>query len=37
MPDEVEDEIVDLLGCAPEDVLRCSGKTGEGIDEILKL
>ncbi len=36
MPDEVEDEIVDLLGCAPEDVLRCSGKTGEGIDEILE-
>jgi len=36
MPDEVEDEIVDLLGCDPSDIIRASGKTGEGIPEILK-
>ena len=35
MPDEVEDEIVDLIGCAPEDIIRASGKTGEGVEEIL--
>lgn len=36
MPDEVEDEIVELIGCKPEDVIRASGKTGEGVPEILK-
>ena len=36
MPDEVEDEIVDLLGCDPSDIIRASGKTGEGVPEILK-
>lgn len=36
MPDEVEDEIVELLGCEPEDIIRASGKTGEGVAEILK-
>ncbi len=35
MPDEVEDQIVDLLGCKPEDVIRASGKTGEGVYDIL--
>ena len=35
MPDEVEDEIVDLIGCAPEDIIRASGKTGEGVEQIL--
>ena len=35
MPDEVEDEIVDLLGCSRSEILRASGKTGEGIKEIL--
>ncbi|MDE6116885.1 MAG: translation elongation factor 4 [Duncaniella sp.] len=35
-PDEVEDQIVDLLGCDPEDVIRASGKTGIGVPEILK-
>ncbi len=35
MPDEVEDEIVDLIGCAPEDIIRASGKTGEGVEDIL--
>ena len=36
MPDEVEDELVELLGCKREDILRASGKTGEGVDEILE-
>ena len=36
MPDEVEDEIVELIGCDPSDIIRASGKTGEGIDEILR-
>ena len=35
MPEEVEDQIVDLLGCKPEEIIRASGKTGMGIDEIL--
>ena len=35
MPEEVEDEIVDLLGCRHEDIIRASGKTGQGVDEIL--
>ncbi len=36
MPDEVEDEIVELLGCKPEEIIRASGKTGEGVDDILE-
>ena len=36
MPDEVEDEIVDLIGCERSGIIRASGKTGEGIDEILR-
>ncbi|MCI5876479.1 MAG: translation elongation factor 4 [Prevotella sp.] len=36
MPDEVEDEIVDLIGCDRTDIIRASGKTGEGVDEILE-
>ena len=35
-PDEVTDQIVDLIGCNPEDVIRASGKTGEGVDSILE-
>ena len=35
-PEEVTDEIVNLLGCAPEDVLRVSGKTGAGVHELLE-
>lgn len=35
MPEEVEDQIVDLLGCSRSDILRASGKTGIGIEEIL--
>ena len=34
-PDEVEDEIVDLLGCDHSDIIRASGKTGIGVPEIL--
>ncbi len=36
MPDEVEDQIIDLLGCKREDILRASGKTGEGVDKVLE-
>ena len=36
MPEEVEDEIIELIGCKREDIIRASGKTGEGIDEILR-
>ena len=36
MPDEVEDEIVDLIGCDRSSIIRASGKTGEGIDDILR-
>ena len=35
-PDEVEDQIVELLGCKPEEIIRASGKTGIGIPEILQ-
>ena len=35
MPERVEDEIIDLLGCKREDILRCSAKTGAGVPEIL--
>ena len=35
MPEEVADEIVDLLGCSHDEILRCSAKTGEGVEEIL--
>lgn len=34
-PDEVTDDIVDLIGCNPEDVIRASAKEGIGIEEIL--
>jgi GTP-binding protein LepA len=36
MPEEVTDEIVDLIGCKREDVIRASAKEGIGIEEILK-
>ncbi|MGM9867842.1 MAG: GTP-binding protein, partial [Lepagella sp.] len=35
-PDEVEDQIVDLLGCDREEIIRASGKTGMGVDDILR-
>ena len=34
-PEEVEDQIVDLLGCDRESIIRASGKTGMGVEEIL--
>ena len=36
MPDEVEGGIVDLIGCKREEILRASGKTGEGVEAILE-
>jgi GTP-binding protein LepA len=35
-PEEVTDDIVDLLGCDPEDVIHASGKTGFGVENILE-
>ena len=35
MVDVVTDQVVDLLGCKPEDVLLASGKTGQGVPEVL--
>ena len=35
-PEEVTDDIVDLLGCNPEDVIHASGKTGFGVGNILE-
>ncbi len=35
MPDEVLDQIVDLIGCSPQDIIHASGKTGYGVDLIL--
>ena len=34
-PEEVKDQIIDLIGCKSEDIIPASGKTGMGIDEIL--
>ena len=36
MPEEVEDEIVELIGCDKKDIIRASGKTGEGVEDILQ-
>jgi GTP-binding protein LepA len=36
MPDEVEDQIVDLIGCDREDILRVSAKTGFGVEAVLE-
>ncbi|MBK7028797.1 MAG: elongation factor 4 [Bacteroidales bacterium] len=35
MPDEVEDQIVDLIGCKSTDIIRASARTGMGVDDIL--
>ena len=35
-PEKVEDQIVDLIGCDREDILRCSARTGFGVEEILE-
>ncbi len=36
MPEDVEEQIIDLIGCKPEEIIRASGKTGLGIEEILE-
>ena len=36
MPEEVADQIIDLIGCDPEDIIPASGKTGLGVDKILE-
>ena len=35
-PDEVEDQIIDLLGCDRSEIIRASGKTGMGVDDVLR-
>jgi len=35
MPEEVEDEVVEMLGCKREEIIRASARTGQGVDEIL--
>ncbi len=35
MPDEVRDQIIDLIGCELDDIIEASGKTGMGVDNIL--
>ena len=35
MPEEVTDQIIDLIGCSADDVIQASGKTGLGVDNIL--
>jgi GTP-binding protein LepA len=35
MPEDVEDQIIDLIGCAREDIIHASGKTGYGVDKII--
>ncbi|MDA0309897.1 MAG: translation elongation factor 4, partial [Bacteroidetes bacterium] len=36
MPEEVKDQIVDLIGCSLDDIIPASGKTGQGVDKILE-
>ncbi|MBE6189747.1 MAG: elongation factor 4 [Rikenellaceae bacterium] len=36
MIDEVKDQVIDLIGCKEEDILLASGKTGQGVEEILE-
>lgn len=36
MPEDVKDQIVDLIGCDREDILEASGKTGHGVEDILE-
>jgi len=36
MPEEVEDQIVELIGCKREEIIRASGKTGMGVEDILQ-
>src|SRR6056297_4151589 len=34
MPEEVEDQIIELIGCDQSEIIEASGKTGQGVDEI---
>ena len=36
MIDEVKDQIIDLIGCKDEDILLASGKTGQGVEDVLE-
>ena len=36
MPEEVKDQIVELIGCKREDIIEASGKTGLGVEQILQ-
>lgn len=36
MPEEVSDQIIELIGCKPEEIIPASGKTGLGVDKILE-
>ena len=36
MPEEVSDQIIELIGCKPEEIIPASGKTGLGVNDILK-
>ena len=36
MPEDVKDQIVDLLGCERDDIIEASGKTGYGVEQILE-
>ena len=36
MPEEVKDQIIDMLGCDAEDIIEASGKTGLGVEQILE-
>lgn len=36
MPEEVSDQIIELIGCEMEDIIQASGKTGLGVDQILE-
>ena len=35
-PEEVEDQIIELIGCKREEILRASGKTGQGVEDVLR-
>jgi len=35
-PKEIAEQIVELIGCAPEEIIHCSAKTGQGIEELME-
>ena len=36
MPEEVREQVIELIGCEPEDIIEASGKTGQGVEDILR-